>query len=110
MSKTATGGRLAYADLLRVTAMLAVIVLHLAGSQLGNVPVGSVEFHVLNAYGGLTHWCVPVFVMLSGMFLLDPKHNLSPPSWCSATFCDWRWLCWCGAPPMPWRPRSGYPV
>ena len=78
MSKTATGGRLAYADLLRVTAMLAVIVLHLAGSQLGNVPVGSVEFHVLNAYGGLTHWCVPVFVMLSGMFLLDPKHNLSP--------------------------------
>ena len=34
MSKTVTGGRLAYADLLRVTAMLAVIVLHLAGSQL----------------------------------------------------------------------------
>lgn len=78
MNKTVTGGRLAYADLLRVVAMLAVIVLHLAGSQLDNVPVGSVEFHVLNTYDGLTHWCVPVFVMLSGMFLLDPKHNLSP--------------------------------
>lgn len=78
MSKTATGGRLAYADLLRAAAMLAVIVLHLAGSRLGETPVGSVEFHVLNAYDGLTHWCVPVFVMLSGMFLLDPKHSLPP--------------------------------
>ena len=78
MSKTVTGGRLAYADLLRAVAMLAVIVVHLAGSQLGNVPVGSAEFHVLNAYDGLTHWCVPVFIMLSGMFLLDPKHSLSP--------------------------------
>lgn len=77
MSKTVTGGRLAYADLLRAVAMLAVIIVHLAGSQLGNVPVGSAEFHVLNAYDGLTHWCVPVFIMLSGMFLLDPKHSLS---------------------------------
>ena len=77
MGKTATaGGRLAYADLLRAVAMLAVIVVHLAGSRLGSVPVGSAEFHVLNAYDGLAHWCVPVFIMLSGMFLLDPKHSL----------------------------------
>ena len=78
MSKTATGGRVAYADLLRVVAMLAVIVVHLAGSRLGNVAVGSAEFHILNAYDGLTHWCVPVFIMLSGMFLLDPNHSLPP--------------------------------
>ena len=78
MSKTATGGRVAYADLLRVVAMLAVIVVHLAGSRLGNVAVGSAEFHILNAYDGLTHWCVPVFIMLSGMFLLDPEHSLPP--------------------------------
>ena len=78
MSKTTVAGRLAYADLLRAVAMLAVIVVHLSGSQLGNVPVGSAEFHILNAYDGLTHWCVPVFIMLSGMFLLDPKHSLPP--------------------------------
>lgn len=78
MSKTATGGRVAYADLLRVVAMLAVIILHLAGSRLGSVAVGSMEFHILNAYDGLTHWCVPVFIMLSGMFLLDPNHSLTP--------------------------------
>ena len=34
MSKSEMGNRLAYADLLRTAAMLAVIVLHLAGSRL----------------------------------------------------------------------------
>ena len=69
-------GRLAYADLLRCAAMLAVIVLHVAGSQLAAVPVDSGAFQVFNLYDGLVRWCVPVFVMLSGMFLLDPKHSL----------------------------------
>ena len=40
--------------------------------------MGTPDFMVLNVYDGLTHWCVPVFVMLSGMFLLDPKHSLPP--------------------------------
>ena len=69
-------GRLTYADLLRCAAMLAVIVLHVAGSQLAAVPVDSGAFQVFNLYDGLVRWCVPVFVMLSGMFLLDPKHSL----------------------------------
>lgn len=68
--------RLAYADLLRCVAMAAVVVLHLAGSQLEHAAVGSFAFHVLNVYDSLSHWCVPVFVMLSGMFLLDPDHPL----------------------------------
>ena len=34
-------GRVAYADLLRVFATIAVIVLHLAGSQMGQVAVTS---------------------------------------------------------------------
>ena len=78
MGKT-SDGRVAYADLLRCTAILAVIVLHVAGAKIGEVPVGSADFQVLNLYDGLAHWCVPVFVMLSGMFLLDPKHSLSLP-------------------------------
>lgn len=69
-------GRVAYADLLRSFATIAVIVLHLAGSQMANVPVGSGDWQVLNLYDGLTRWCVPVFVMLSGMFMLDPKRSL----------------------------------
>lgn len=72
-------GRVAYADLLRSFATLAVIVLHLAGSQLGSVSVGSPAWDVFNLYDGLVRWCVPVFVMLSGMFLLDPKRSLPLP-------------------------------
>ena len=72
-------GRVAYADLLRSFATLAVIVLHLAGSQLGSVSVGSPDWDVFNLYDGLVRWCVPVFVMLSGMFLLDPKRSLPLP-------------------------------
>lgn len=71
------GGRLAYADLLRTASMLAVIVLHVAAGWLGAVPVGSADWHVLNVFDALTRWAVPVFVMLSGMFLLDPKKGVS---------------------------------
>jgi len=69
-------GRLAYADLLRVFATIAVIVLHLAGSQMGVVSVTSSAWRVFNLYDGLVRWCVPVFVMLSGMFMLDPHRSL----------------------------------
>ena len=69
-------GRLAYADLLRVFATIAVIVLHLAGSQMGAVSVSSPAWRVFNVYDALVRWCVPVFVMLSGMFMLDPHKGL----------------------------------
>ena len=70
-------GRLAYADLLRVFASLAVIVCHLASRQISAVAVGSQNWQVFNLYNGLARWCVPVFVMLSGMFMLDVKKGLS---------------------------------
>lgn len=66
-------GRLAYADLLRVLATIAVIVLHISAGWLSAVPVGSADWTVLCTYDALMRWCVPMFVMLSGMFLLDPK-------------------------------------
>lgn len=70
-------GRLAYADLLRSVSMLAVVVLHVTAGWFTAVPIGSADWHVLNVFDSLVHWCVPVFVMLSGMFLLDPKKSLS---------------------------------
>lgn len=69
-------GRLAYADLLRVFASFAVIVCHLASRQISAVAVGSQNWQVFNLYNGLVRWCVPVFVMLSGMFMLDTKKGL----------------------------------
>ena len=72
-------GRLAYADLLRVFACLAVIVVHVSGGWLESLPAGTADWNLLNACDCLAHWCVPVFVMCSGMFLLDPKKSLAWP-------------------------------
>lgn len=74
MART-TDGRLAYADLLRAIAAIAVIILHLAGSQMGAVGVTTTAWTTFNTYNGLVRWCVPVFVMLSGAFLLEPKKS-----------------------------------
>lgn len=78
MRRDTDGGRLAYADLLRILATLGVIVLHLTGGWVEQLTPGTGTSTVFHLYNGLLHWCVPVFVMLSGMFLLDPKRDLGP--------------------------------
>ena len=40
------GGRLVYADLLRVAATLAVVILHLSGGWISEVPVASGAWRV----------------------------------------------------------------
>ena len=71
-----TQGRLAYADVLRVIATLAVIIIHLTGAWLETLDAASWNWMVCNLYNGLSRWAVPLFVMLSGMFLLDPDRPL----------------------------------
>lgn len=72
--------RLAWADLLRVLATFAVVVLHTSTTWLGGAAEGSSVQQILLVWDGLMRWCVPVFVMLSGAFLLDPGKALSPKS------------------------------
>ncbi len=72
-------GRLIYADLLRVIATLGVIVIHVCSLWFYDVGVGTAAWTVYNVYDSLVRACVPLFVMLSGMFLLDPKHSLPLP-------------------------------
>jgi len=70
-------GRVAFADLLRVFAMLAAIVLTLAMGGVRAASTTSASWQVFNLYAGLTRWCMPVYTMLSGMFMLDPKAGSS---------------------------------
>lgn len=79
MART-TEGRLAYANLLRVLATLAAVLyftaavgLDLAGSD---TFVPSSVWQSLLTYEVLTVWCIPMFAMLSGAFLLDPKKSV----------------------------------
>lgn len=73
MTEQQKEGRLLYADLLRTAALFAVIVLHVCGNNWGGMEVRTADWQILNVIDSLTRWCVPVFVMLSGMFFLDPR-------------------------------------
>lgn len=68
--------RLIYPDLLRILAMAAVVTLHVAMRDLQDVPIGSPSWQVMNFYDGAARWCVPIYVMVSGMFLLRPARNV----------------------------------
>lgn len=69
--------RVIYLDCLRVIATMAVIILHTAASQWYITPVNSLNWKILNIYDSLVRWCVPMFLMISGVFFLDPTKNIS---------------------------------
>lgn len=73
--------RLGYSDFLRCLATLAVVTLHCAGATLAAQDPASTRFFVLNLLDGGARWSVPMFVMLSGMFLLDPQKPMSTRKW-----------------------------
>lgn len=68
-------------DILRILACFAVVQLHVAESYWGVVDVQSSEFAIMTVFDGLTRFAVPVFFMLSGMFLLDPERELPARKW-----------------------------
>lgn len=52
------------------------MILHLSASNWANVPLTSTDWQIFNLYDSLVRWCVPIFVMLSGMFFLDPQKEI----------------------------------
>lgn len=68
--------RKVWPDIIRIVAIFSVIVLHSSGAGFGGrFHYDSSEFLACNFYNGLVRFCVPVFVMISGMFLLNPNHD-----------------------------------
>lgn len=64
-------------DTARWLAALAVVLLHSAAAVLGEAEFGSTAWQWANVYDAATRWCVPVFVMISGVLLLDPTKQES---------------------------------
>lgn len=69
--------RIIYLDLLRIVATGAMIMLHVAASCMGAVPVDSAQFAVFNFYDSIVRFCVPVFVMISGVLFMNPDWKIS---------------------------------
>lgn len=68
--------RIVYADLLRIIATFAVIVLHVSASKWYEAPIREYNWQMFNIYDSLVRWSVPVFVMISGMFFLNPNKEI----------------------------------
>lgn len=69
--------RVIYLDLLRILAAFAVIVIHVSATDWYILDVKSYDWLVTNTINGFMRWSVPIFVMISGVFLLNPKYNLT---------------------------------
>ena len=65
-----------YFDSLRVTAIFAVMILHIAADNWLEASVSSFEWQVFNFYDSLVRFGVPVFVMISGALFLNPEKTI----------------------------------
>lgn len=75
-NKLEIGKRVIYLDVLRIVAIFAVIVLHVSASNLFNIPINGFNWQVFNVYDSMVRFCVPVFIMISGVLFLDPRREI----------------------------------
>lgn len=68
--------RVHYADLLRISAAFMVILLHVSAQFWDVLPVTTTEWFIFHVYDSLSRPAVAIFIMLSGMFLLDPAKKV----------------------------------
>ena len=71
-------GRIFYLECLRSIATIAVILLHVSAQNWGSVAIDSFSWSVFNAFDSSVRWCVPIFVMISGVLFLNPAKSISP--------------------------------
>lgn len=66
-------------DLLRIIACLAVIMIHTAGSPIFHkiVEPSTLWYSECLIMDALSSWSVPVFVMLTGFFMINPQKEIS---------------------------------
>ncbi len=74
--KTIGNNRMAYPDILRIISAFAVVVLHVSAQGMYVFDSMSGGYMTSGIYHMLTRFAVPVFIMLSGMFFLDPKKDI----------------------------------
>ena len=75
--KNTNSTRVVYADLIRVIAIFMVVLIHSASPIFNTVPVTSGDFIASVVLDGIAHAGVPLFVMVSGIFLLDERREVT---------------------------------
>lgn len=64
-------------DILRFLAMVSVIVMHICGGVMKELPSKSFNFVVMNSLITTITWCIPIFVMISGGLFLNPQKEIT---------------------------------
>ena len=77
MSLQAKNDRVAYADWIRLIAILMVVLIHTASPIFNTAAVTGGDFAVSALLDGIAHAGVPLFVMVSGVFLLDERRPMT---------------------------------
>lgn len=76
MANSENGKRVIYTDILRIVASVCVVIIHVSGEFVVNPALlGTRTWWVANILDSFIRWCVPVFFMLSGAFILDSKKD-----------------------------------
>ena len=79
MSLQASKKRVVWIDLLRVFSTCLVPLAHLCSNCLNSTAgVHSADYITMNFYNSLCRWVVPAFVMISGVFFLNPEKECDP--------------------------------
>ncbi|NLK94270.1 MAG: acyltransferase family protein [Clostridiales bacterium] len=69
--------RLIYPEFLRIYSTFLVILLHISGNMWVRLDITSLNWRVINIYNTFPRSAVPIFIMISGIFLLSPKKEIS---------------------------------
>lgn len=73
MNKTLNNRKRIYnLDLLRILVSFMVVVIHVSSYRWASVASNTLDFYVYNVYDSLARSAVPLFIMISGVFFLDP--------------------------------------
>ncbi len=70
--------RILYPDILRVLATFAVVLHHIAGKNMWAFKPTDVQYAVFLFESTIVKFAVPMFILLSGMFLLNPDKHIMP--------------------------------
>lgn len=68
--------KMLYPEVLRTVAILGVITQHVTSRMISIAPVDTMNYQIAEIFHILVQWCVPLFLSISGIFLLDPKRDI----------------------------------
>lgn len=66
-----------YWDILRISAVVCLVIRHVSTASFDFVEPLGAKWWIFNSYGSLVAWMVPVYLMLSGAFFLEPANHVT---------------------------------